>query len=168
MTCKCGAPDDQSCRPGCDEVELAQARNREQRMYDALQLTARHAHQVSVTFFRGMAMRMAVSYEKYGDYREAYPDKLDALASAEARVAKYRATGNTEYLIDAANFLMIEFMAPRKVGATFIPTDSDGSIGRVTRAGTTTESANTTGRENLRRGGSHWRTDGGFYRHEGD
>lgn len=141
---------------------------RDQRLIDALHLTARHAHQVSVAFFRGMAMRMAVSYEKYGDYREAYPEKLDAVASGLARVAKYQATGNTEYLIDAANFFMIEFMAPRKAGATFTPTDSDGSIGRVTRAGTTHEGANTTGRENVRRGGSNWRTDGGFYRHEGD
>jgi hypothetical protein len=91
---------------------------RDQRVIDALQLTARHAHQVSVAFFRGMAMRMAVSYEKYGDYREAYPDKMDAVASGLARVAKYQATGNTEYLIDAANFMMIEFMAPRKPGAT--------------------------------------------------
>ncbi len=59
-------------------------------------------------------------------------------------------------------------MAPRRAEAFFQATDSDGSIGRVTTRGTTHEGANTVGRENMRRGGSHMRTNGGFYRHEGD
>lgn len=137
-------------------------------MFDALQLTARHRHQVSASFMRGMASRMAMSYEKYGDYREAYPDKMDALASLELRLKKYRETGNTEYLIDASNFCMIEFMAPRRRDTFFEPTDSNGSPGRVSVGGNVSQTANTASRENVRRGGSHQRTDGGFYKHEGD
>lgn len=142
--------------------------NRTERLHEALSLTARHVSQVSVDFLRGMAARMAMSFEKYGDYREAYPEKIDALASMDVRVKKYRETGNTEYLIDAANFLMIEFMAPRRAGASFTPTDSDQSPGRVTTSGVTTEGANTISRENVRRGGSHRHTSGGFYKNEGD
>ena len=37
--------------------------------------------------------------------------------------------GNTEYLIDSANGLMIEFMTPQIAGARFEPTDSSGSPG---------------------------------------
>ena len=39
--------------------------------------------------------------------------------------------GNTEYLIDSANGLMIEFMTPQVPGARFEPTDSKGSTGFV-------------------------------------
>ena len=141
---------------------------RTDRLIDALHLTARHAHQVSVTFIRGMAARMAISFEKYGDYREAYPHRLDALASCDLRIQKYRNTGNTEYLVDAANFLMIEFMAPRVQHAHFTPTDADGSPGRVWNSGSVNDHANTTSRENMRRGGSTMHTSGGFYKREGD
>lgn len=37
--------------------------------------------------------------------------------------------GNTEYLIDAANGLAIEFACPQIARAKFHPTDSDGSTG---------------------------------------
>ena len=39
------------------------------------------------------------------------------------------ATGNTEYLCDAANYLMFEFMYPQKEGAYFRTTDSGESAG---------------------------------------
>lgn len=97
----------------------------------------------SPRFVAGMANRMAVSYHKYGAVADAYPNKVDALESCLARIQKYRETGNTEYLIDAANFAMIEFMHPRHPDAYFKATDSDGSIGRVTVEGQTTVSANT-------------------------
>jgi hypothetical protein len=39
--------------------------------------------------------------------------------------------GNAEYLVDAANFLMIEFMHPAHPNAHYAATDKEGSPGRV-------------------------------------
>lgn len=122
----------------------------------------------SLPFVQGMADRMSVSFCKYGAVAEAYPHKVDALASLQQRLDKYRSTGNTEFLIDAANFAMIEFMHPRVGSAHFRPTDSNESPGRTLNSGVVSDTANTLSRENQRRGGSKMQTSGGFYRNEGD
>jgi hypothetical protein len=82
------------------------------------------------TFVEGMRSRMVVSFYKYGLLTDAYPHKISALASLHDRLRKYAETKNTEYLIDAANFAMIEFMHPSLEGAFFAGTDDDGSPGR--------------------------------------
>lgn len=139
---------------------------RNQRLTEALYLTARHASQVSCEFLRGMASRMAMSMEKYGDVHQS---NIDGVKCCEKRIEKYRETGNTEYLMDAANFLMIEFMKPRRQDAHFRATDSAESPGRVSADGRDIgHEANTSGHENVRRGGSSMRTSGGFYQREGD
>lgn len=92
----------------------------------------------SEVFVRGMKCRMVVSFFKYGAIRDAYPAKVDAITSMQRRIDQYRETGNTECLMDAANFLMIEFMHPRQPGAFFKGTDSDQSPGRVTAEGKVT------------------------------
>lgn len=84
-------------------------------------------------FLQGMIHRMEVSFFKYGLVADAYPDKYDAIASLRDRLRKYVETGNTEFLIDAANFAMIEFMYPRHEKAHFRPTDDAESPGRVNR-----------------------------------
>lgn len=98
--------------------------------------------QVSEQFLKGMVARMEMSYFKYGDVKEAYPDKIDAMESMRQRLKKYYATKNTEFLIDAANFLMIEFMFPRLEGTFFQATDSDQSPGRTTTLGIETDRPN--------------------------
>lgn len=98
--------------------------------------------QVSEQFLAGMVARMEMSFFKYGDVREAYPDKIDAMASLEQRLNKYHETKNTEFLIDAANFCMIEFMLPKLEGAYFQATDSDQSPGRTTTLGIETDRPN--------------------------
>lgn len=85
----------------------------------------------SLEFVQGMADRMATSYFKYGLVADAYPQKVNALKSMQARVEKYLKTGNTEFLMDAANFLMIEYMRPSVEGAKYEPTDSKASPGRA-------------------------------------
>lgn len=65
------------------------------------------------TFVRGMINRMIVSYHKYGPLKLAYPHKVNAVESLRQRVDEYRKTGNTEWLIDAANFAMIHFIASK-------------------------------------------------------
>lgn len=85
-------------------------------------------------FVEGMRQRMVMSFYKYGYVRDAYGvgGKVNAITSATDRMRKYAETKNTEYLIDAANFMMIEFMCPSLEGAHFTPTDDDGSPGRRT------------------------------------
>ena len=76
--------------------------------------------------------RVEVSFHKYGPARTNFEDKLvDALATHELCIEKYKETKNTEYLVDAANYLMFEFMYPQLDGAYFKPTDSDVSAGTV-------------------------------------
>lgn len=87
----------------------------------------------SADFAQGMADRMAVSYCKYGRVAEAYPARVDAIASLRRRLEKYEQTGNTEWLIDVANFAMIEFMHPSHKNAHFAATDAKASPGRKWR-----------------------------------
>jgi len=122
----------------------------------------------SQTFVQGMLDRMNMSYFKYGAIAEAYPIKIDAIQSLQQRLQKYSDTGNTEYLMDVANFAMIEFLHPKHPQAFFEPTDSDRSPGRVHASGVVSQTANTVDRENIRLGGSKLTTMGGFYQHEGD
>lgn len=74
--------------------------------------------------------RVEVSYHKYGPAEINFKEKLvDALKSSDMCVEKYKQTGNTEYLCDAANYLMFEFMYPQVPGAYFKATDSNDSAG---------------------------------------
>lgn len=96
-------------------------------------------------FVQGMKDRMVVSFYKYGPLAEAYPHKVNAITSLTDRLRKYAETRNTEFLIDAANFAMIEFMHPSVDGAFFAGTDDDQSPGRrAARTGTVDKRDNTT------------------------
>ena len=76
--------------------------------------------------------RVEVSYNKYGPAKINFGDKLvNSLDSANMCIEKYRATGNTEYLCDAANYLMFEFMYPQRSDAYFKATDSSKSAGHA-------------------------------------
>lgn len=100
-------------------------------------------------FAQGMANRMAVSFFKYGAVAEAYPARVDAIKSLQQRLDLYVnggevkgktiEPGNTEYLMDVANFAMIEFMYPKHPQAFFKATDSDGSPGRTWNNGSVTD-----------------------------
>lgn len=85
----------------------------------------------SESFVDGMRSRMAVSFHKYGAIKDAYPHKVNTLESLRIRLDKYMETGNTEFLIDAANFAMIEFMLPSHPNAYFKATESSESPGRA-------------------------------------
>lgn len=69
---------------------------------------------------------MVMSYYKYGPMRDNYGrfKCMNAIGNIEKRLAKYKETGNTEFLADVANFAMIEFMYPSISGARYTPTDS--------------------------------------------
>ena len=68
--------------------------------------------------------RMLVSYYKYGPIETNYRNGLiEGIPSLEKRIEMYKETGNTEFLIDVANFAMIEFMHPQHPDAHFDPVD---------------------------------------------
>ncbi len=98
--------------------------------------------ETSEQFLKGMTNRMLVSYYKYGPVADAYPHKLNALRSLQQRLDEYQKTGNLEFLIDAANFAMIEFMHPSLPNAFFKATDSDASPGRIAIDGAATRRSN--------------------------
>lgn len=76
--------------------------------------------------------RVEVSYYKYGPARANFASgNVQAIPTMQRCIDKYNATGNTEYLLDAANYLMFEFMFPQVPGAYFLATDSKESAGIV-------------------------------------
>lgn len=74
---------------------------------------------------------MAMSYFKYGSVLDADTKRVDPIKNLKLRLEKYEETGNLEWLMDAANFAMIEFMKPSRDGAFFKATTSAESPGRV-------------------------------------
>ena len=76
--------------------------------------------------------RVEVSFFKYGPARKNFrTGNVKAIPSMELYIEKYNSTGNTEYLVDAANYLMFEFMYPQHPKAHFKATDSQESAGIV-------------------------------------
>lgn len=76
--------------------------------------------------------RIEFGFYKYGPARKNYASgNIQALPSMERCVQKYKDTGNTEFLVDAANYLMLEYMYPQHPNAHFRATDSNESAGIV-------------------------------------
>lgn len=76
--------------------------------------------------------RVEVSRFKYGSARKNFrTGNVNAIGSMQRCLEKYQETGNTEYLCDAANYLMFEFMYPQHPAAHFRATDSSESAGIV-------------------------------------
>lgn len=70
-----------------------------------------------------------VSYHKYGPSKENFKKGMvDAIGSLKKNLKKFEETGNTEYLIDIANYAMFRFMYPQG-NESYRPTDSNGSAG---------------------------------------
>lgn len=113
---------------------------------------ARHEDQHSVEFHQGMVSRMEQGFYKYGPIKS---DKFDGAKSAILRIEKYLETGNTEWLMDGANYLMMEFIYPKHPEAHYRPTESGESPGYIDPSG-------------IRRTTSPQGAQNTFHRHEGD
>ena len=84
----------------------------------------------SENFDRLRKNRVETSYFKYGPAKDNFSTgNVKAIPSTERCIRKYQETGNTEYLLDAANYLMFEFMYPQHPKAHFRPTSSEESAG---------------------------------------
>lgn len=78
-------------------------------------------------FYRLMENRMKTSEMKYGPVESKYPHEADALANLRERLRFYQQDGNTEWLVDVANFAMIEWGCPSHPDAHWEDlTDSPG------------------------------------------
>lgn len=86
--------------------------------------------QHSPEFWELMKNRVIVGYHKYGPVCERHHE-YDFLENVRERMRQYEKTGNTEFLVDAANFLMFEFMYPSHPDGHFRATDSHESPGVV-------------------------------------
>lgn len=82
-------------------------------------------------FVEGMKDRVAVSFHKYGPVANAVANKADFVEAIQMRLTKYAVTGNTEWLMDVANYAMFEFMYPSHRRAHFRATDADESPGKA-------------------------------------
>ena len=75
--------------------------------------------------------RVYVSYYKYGAAKDNFGSgRVDAIGSLELCLEKFKKTGNTEYLLDVANYAMFRYMFPLP-GEYFKATDSLESVGTV-------------------------------------
>lgn len=81
-------------------------------------------------FVKLMQDAMCNSYFKYGPVKDGYPDKVNAIESLEERLRQFKMTGNIEFLVDVANFAMIEFMFPAHPEA-YYQHEFNGSPGRA-------------------------------------
>lgn len=79
----------------------------------------------SESFVNKMKNAIEMSHYKYGWASKTYPELAQAYKCVQERLELYMSTHNTEYLIDVANFAMLEFMYPGFEDARYTPTDSD-------------------------------------------
>lgn len=75
--------------------------------------------------------RVEVSFHKYGPARDNFAGgRVDAIKTAELCIDAFKKDGNTEHLVDAANYLMFRYMYPYP-GEYFKATGSSESVGTV-------------------------------------
>lgn len=83
----------------------------------------------SEAFVNKMKNAIWMSHFKYGFASKTYPELAQAYKCIRERLELYEKTHNTEYLVDVANFAMLEFMFPAFPDAVYKPTDSNQSPG---------------------------------------
>lgn len=85
----------------------------------------------SLEFDKLRQNRVEVSAHKYGPARKNFGEgRVDALKTAELCLDAFKKDGNTEHLVDAANYPMFRFMYPLP-GEEFRATGSSESVGTV-------------------------------------
>lgn len=88
-------------------------------------------NEYSTEFDKLRKSRVEISFYKYGAARDNFGSgRVDAIGSLELCLDKFKKTGNTEYLLDVANYAMFRYMFPLP-GEYFKTTDSNESAGTV-------------------------------------
>ena len=83
----------------------------------------------SENFIEKMKNTIEMSHYKYGWASKTYPELAQARKCVQERLDLYNKTHNKDYLVDVANFAMLEYLYPSYADARYIPTDSDKSPG---------------------------------------
>ena len=83
----------------------------------------------SEEFISKMKNAIETSYYKYGWASQTYPELAQAVKCIQERLDLYNKTHNKDYLVDIANFAMLEYLYPSYDDAKYVPTDSDKSPG---------------------------------------
>lgn len=83
----------------------------------------------SEAFVSKMRNAIETSHYKYGWASKTYPELAQAYKCIRERLELYEKTHNKDYLVDVANFAMLEFMFSAFDDARYAPTDSDQSPG---------------------------------------
>lgn len=104
-----------------------------------MNLKIKYPTEVDKIFLQRVIDHACIAKERYGNMRDAFPNKINAIESAKARIKKYLESDNKAYLIDAVVFLMAEHAYPSCL-TCYYPTAS--SIGRVTTTGEITRDSN--------------------------
>ena len=81
-------------------------------------------------FWDAMKNRCVSRFGTYGSWKENRHE-IDFMNNVLLRIREYQRTGNTENLVDAANFLMAEWKYPSHINAHFSETDPGKSPGIV-------------------------------------
>ena len=84
--------------------------------------------QWSKFFLQGMINRMAFGFFRYGDVTKSHEDWIKRLKNS---INHYHKTGNTEFMLDAANYCMCEFQFPTHSKAHFTCSDSQGTRKKI-------------------------------------
>jgi len=71
----------------------------------------------SVAFERHMRNRLIMGGIRYGLFCDPDKWRSDFLAGMAKKMKSYRQTGNTEHLVDVANYALLEFVRPQHPGA---------------------------------------------------
>lgn len=88
-------------------------------------------NEYSTEFDKLRKSRVEVSFYKYGAAKDNFGSgRVDAIGSLELCLDKFKKTGNTEYLLDVANYAMFRYMFPLP-GEYFKATDISESAGTV-------------------------------------
>ena len=83
----------------------------------------------SSEFVAKMERSIETSHYKYGWMSDTYPELAQAAKCIQERLDLYNKTHNLDYLVDIANFAMIEYKHPSYSDAHYTPQDSDKSPG---------------------------------------
>lgn len=92
----------------------------EQKMPDLNELSKTETNEL---FFQLMRNRLIIGAFRYGLMKNKDKGAYDLLEALKRKLGNYIATGNLEYLVDAANYLLLEFTFPHVNNAHFNATD---------------------------------------------
>ena len=92
---------------------------------------------ISVEFLQGMIDRMAFGFHNYGHSQLSFqnPGNHSTVKCIELRHREFKRTKNTEFLMDEANYCMLEYMYRQTPGAFFRATTKEESPGSPRKDG---------------------------------